>query len=70
VSILKSEQRDERKFWRWVAGLFGAKCRSYLIGYPWGTERRDCKLAAGHAKKHTDGSGIHWGYGENWLDGN
>lgn len=68
MSILKSEQRDERKFWRWIAGLFGASCKSYLTGY--GTKRRDCTLPAGHAKKHTDGSGLQWGYGDNWLSGN
>jgi hypothetical protein len=65
MSILKSEQRDERTFWQWVRGrFFHASCPSYIAhaGYD-----LKCALPLGHEGKHLD-KGTFWGYGDNWLD--
>jgi|HubBroStandDraft_5_1064220.scaffolds.fasta_scaffold177025_2 hypothetical protein len=68
MSIFKGQRRDDRTFWGWVRGLFGKKCKSYLADYK--GSRRECNQRAGHKGKHTDGTGLWWGYGDNWLEGN
>lgn len=51
MSIYKRQHRDDRKFWRWVAGLlFGSTCTSYLAEYQ--GQRRECNKRAGHKGKH------------------
>lgn len=74
MSIFKDQHRDARTFWAWLLGLLlGQKCRSWLqppYGPPNPQVRHNCTLRRGHPKKHDNGKGLRWGYGDNWLEGN
>jgi len=66
MSIYKEEHVEDFDLWKWIRGIFGAKCNSFVKLSGPSPHKVTCELSLGHHCRHKKGASS-WAYGDNWL---